>query len=68
MLRSLLRNPLGLVGGGLLLLVVLVAVLAVVLGIAVYLRWFAVLLAEPGEAGPLAASSPGGMAYQREGA
>ena len=36
--------------------IVLVAVTAVVLGIAVYLRWFAVLLAEPGEAGPLAAS------------
>lgn len=35
---------------------VLVAVVAVVLGIAVYLRWFAVLLAEPGETGPLAAS------------
>lgn len=35
---------------------VVVAVVAVVLGIAVYLRWFAVLLAEPGEAGPLAAS------------
>ncbi len=35
---------------------VLVAVVAVVVGIAVYLRWFAVLLAEPGDTGPLAAS------------
>jgi len=35
---------------------VAVAVLAVVVGIAVYLRWFAVLLTEPGDSGPLAAS------------